>query len=128
MLRSIVAWFRGLPPWQRVAAVAVLAVVVALAAARLWDALGAFIAALFGLGGGRGAAKVGAQAAATRKAAKAAAALGESIAEAADAHADADAAASADAAKAAAAVADARRTEPPADDLEPQRSEYLEER
>jgi hypothetical protein len=121
-------WLTGLPPWQRVAVVAVLVVVATLAGLRLWDALGAFVAALFGLGGGSGAAKAGARAAASRKAAKAAASLGEAIADAADTHAAEDAKADAELARAQGEVADARHADAPVDSLNPQRSEYLGER
>jgi hypothetical protein len=121
-------WLTCLPPWQRVAVVAVLVVVATLAGLRLWDALGAFVAALFGLGGGSGAAKVGARAVATRRAAKAAASLGEAIADAADTHAAEDAKADAELARAQGEVVDARHADAPADDMNPQRSEYLGER
>ena len=120
------AWFRALRPWQQAAVVVVVGACVGLIAARMWDALGAFVAALFGLGGGGGAVKAGRRAVATRKAATAARGLAEAIAEAEDAHAESDAEADAAIAAARAAEGEALRAEPPADDLEPLRSKALE--
>lgn len=125
-MAALKAWFLRLPAWQRVAAVAVAVACAVLIGLRLWDALGAFVAALFGLGGGGGAVKMGRRAATARKAAKAAAALGESIAEAAEAHAAEDADADAELRAAAVAEAEARHAKAPADDLEPMHFDALD--
>ena len=127
-MHALKAWFLRLPAWQRVAAVAVAVACAVLIGLRLWDALGAFVAALFGLGGGGGAVKMGRRAVTARKAAKAAAGLGEAIAEAAEAHAESDAGHDAAGRAADAAVVEARHAEPPADESEPMRSRYLGER
>ena len=127
-MAALKAWFMRLPAWQRVAVVAVAVACAVLIGLRLWDALGAFVAALFGLGGGGGAVKMGRRAVTARKAAKAAAGLGEAIAEAAEAHAESDAEHDAAARAADAAVVEARHAEPPADESEPMRSRYLGQR
>lgn len=119
-------WFRALRPWQQAAVVVVAGACVSLVAARMWDALGAFVAALFGIGGGGGAVKVGRRAVAARKAATAARGLAEAIAEADDAHAEADAKVDAELAAARVAEGAARGAAPPADDLEPMRAKALE--
>ena len=127
-MHALKAWFLRLPAWQRVAAVAVAVACAVLIGLRLWDALGAFVAALFGLGGGGGAVKMGRRAVTARKAAKAAAGLGEAIAEAAEAHAESDAGHDAAGRAADAAVVEARHAKAPEDPTEPMRSRYLGER
>ena len=76
------SWFRSIKPWQQAAVVVVVGACVGLIAARMWDALGAFLAALLGLGGGGGAVNAGRRAVAARKAATAARGLADAIAEA----------------------------------------------
>lgn len=127
MVREAWSWFRSLKPWQQAAVVVVVGACVGLIAARMWDALGAFVAALFGLGGGGGAVKVGRRAVAARKAATAARGLADAIVEADEAHREADAQADAELAELRAAEVEARHAEPPADDLEPMRFESLGE-
>lgn len=128
MIAAARRWFSGLPSWQRVAVIAVAVACAILIGLRLWDALGAFVGALFGIGGGGKAVKAGRTAVATRRAAKAAAGFGEAIADAAQEHAEADAEQDAAARASAAAVAEAKHAKPPEDDLEPMRFESLGER
>lgn len=125
-MRRVLARWSTLPTWQRVAVAAVCVVIAALAVARLWDALGAFVGALLGLSGPR-AVQGARTAVAARRAARTAAELGEAIAEAADAHTSEDTQADAEIRAARDAVVGARSARTRADDLEPIRSEYLGE-
>ena len=125
-MARIWTWFRTLKPWQQAAVVVVVGACVGLIAARMWDALGAFVAALFGIGGGGGAVKAGRRAVAARKAAKAAAGLADAIAEADAAHREADAEVDAALRDARDAETKARNAKPPSDDLEPMRFDALD--
>lgn len=120
-MRRAWSWFLALQPVAKVAVVAALALVVALAVLQLWDALGYLLAGLVGMG----SPKAGAAVKARRIAKQAATVVDElgDLADEAQAQDDAqDAAAAQLRAEGAEDVADA---EPPADRLAPMRSREI---